>query len=130
MIHLLEIIRLSDFSSPLFYPSLLVCNAYNSDAVNRTVHLLPRKYANTLTKKPKKYVFCFFYFFIFFSVALYRPRRRYIALYTDKKENQFFLIYEEIQNGAVAQSYITNSLLIHGEIFSHFLIFEEVLPHI
>ncbi len=32
--------------------------------------------------------------------------------YTDKKENQIFLIYKDIQNGAVAKSYITNSLLI------------------
>jgi hypothetical protein len=26
---------------------------------------------------------------------------------TDKKENQIFLIYKEIQNGAVAKSYLT-----------------------
>jgi hypothetical protein len=32
--------------------------------------------------------------------------------YTDKKENQIFLIYKEIQNGAVAKSYITNGLLM------------------
>ncbi len=31
---------------------------------------------------------------------------------TDKKENQIFLIYKEIQNGAVAKSFITNGLLI------------------
>jgi hypothetical protein len=42
--------------------------------------------------------------------------------YTDKKENQIFLIYREIQSGAVAKSYMTNGLLIYGEIFSHFLI--------
>jgi hypothetical protein len=30
--------------------------------------------------------------------------------YTDKKENQIFLIYKEIQNGAVAKSYMTNGL--------------------
>jgi hypothetical protein len=43
---------------------------------------------------------------------------------TDKKENQIFLIYKEIQNGAgaVAKSYMTNGLLIYGEIFAHFLI--------
>jgi hypothetical protein len=41
---------------------------------------------------------------------------------TDKK-NQIFLIYKEIQNGAVAKSYMTNGLLIHGEIFAHFLIY-------
>jgi hypothetical protein len=43
--------------------------------------------------------------------------------YTDKKENLIFLIYKEIQNGAVAKSYITNGLLIYGEIFAHFLIY-------
>ncbi len=32
--------------------------------------------------------------------------------YTDKKENKIFLIYKEIQNGAVAKSYMTNGLLI------------------
>ncbi len=42
--------------------------------------------------------------------------------YNDKKENQIFLICEEIQNGAVAKSYMTNGLLIYGEIFAHFLI--------
>jgi hypothetical protein len=38
-----------------------------------------------------------------------------------KKENTIFLIYKEIQNGAVAKSYMTNDLLIYGEIFAHFL---------
>jgi hypothetical protein len=33
------------------------------------------------------------------------------------------LIYGEIQNGAVAKSYMTNGLLINGEIFAHFLIY-------
>jgi hypothetical protein len=36
--------------------------------------------------------------------------------YTDKKENQIFLIYKEIQSGGVAQSYMTNGLLIYREI--------------
>ncbi len=40
-----------------------------------------------------------------------------------KKENLIFLIYKEIQNGAVAKSYMTNGLLIDGEIFAHFLIY-------
>ena len=43
--------------------------------------------------------------------------------HTDKKENQIFLIYKGILNGAVAKSYITNGLLIDGEIFTHFLIY-------
>jgi hypothetical protein len=50
--------------------------------------------------------------------------------HTDKKENLNFPIYKEIQNGAVAKSYITNGLLIYGEIFPHFLIYWETLPHI
>jgi hypothetical protein len=45
------------------------------------------------------------------------------SLYTDKKEKQTFLIYKELQNGAVAKSYMTNGLLIYGEIFTHFLIY-------
>ncbi len=44
-------------------------------------------------------------------------------MYTDKKENQTFLIYKEIQNGAVANAIMTNSLLIYGKIFTHFLIY-------
>jgi hypothetical protein len=47
---------------------------------------------------------------------------RYLA-YTDKKENQIFLIYKDIQNGPVAKSYRTNDLLIYGEICAHFLIY-------
>jgi hypothetical protein len=43
-------------------------------------------------------------------------------MYTDKKEKKTFLIYKEIQNGAVAKSYMTNGLLIYAEILAHFLI--------
>ncbi len=43
--------------------------------------------------------------------------------YTDKKENQIFLIYKDIQSGAVAKSYMTNGLLIYREIFTHILIY-------
>jgi hypothetical protein len=35
--------------------------------------------------------------------------------YTDKKEYKIFLIYKEIQNEAVAMSYMTIGLLIYGE---------------
>jgi hypothetical protein len=34
---------------------------------------------------------------------------------------KFFLIYKEIQMGSGAKSYITNGLLMHGEICAHFL---------
>ncbi len=36
----------------------------------------------------------------------------------------------EIQNGAVAKSYMPNGLLIYGEIFALFFIYYEALPHI
>jgi hypothetical protein len=53
----------------------------------------------------------------------YQVGKQKTGFYTDKKENQIFLIHEEIQNGAVAMSYLTNDLLIYGEIFAHFLIY-------
>ncbi len=39
--------------------------------------------------------------------------------YTDKKENQIFLIYKEIQCGAVAKSYMRKAFLIYEEAVSH-----------
>ncbi len=56
--------------------------------------------------------------------SAYRYRFRHASYYsnsnnisrsalTDKKENQNFPSYKEIQNGAVAKLYITNGLLIH-----------------
>jgi hypothetical protein len=42
--------------------------------------------------------------------------------HNDIKENQIFLIYKEIQNGAVAKPYMTNGHLIYREIFAHFLL--------
>ncbi len=39
-------------------------------------------------------------------------------------------MYKEMQNGAVAKSYMTNGPLIYGEIFAHFLIYKETLLHI
>jgi hypothetical protein len=39
----------------------------------------------------------------------------YSISYTDKKEKKIFLIYEEIQNGAVAKSYMRKDFLIYEE---------------
>ncbi len=45
--------------------------------------------------------------------------------YTEKKENQIFIIlYIRKFNS------MTNGLLIYGEIFANFLIYQEALPHI
>jgi hypothetical protein len=35
----------------------------------------------------------------------------WVQFHTDKKENKIFLIYQEIQKGAVAKSYMANGLL-------------------
>jgi hypothetical protein len=57
----------------------------------------------------------------------YRDRQRQAEtkkrVYTDKKENRIFLIHKKIQSGAVAKSYMTNGLLIWGNIcaFPHIL---------
>ncbi len=48
---------------------------------------------------------------------------KYFVYSTDKKENQIFILDKEIQDGAVAKSYMTHGLLIYGEIFAHFLIY-------
>jgi hypothetical protein len=40
--------------------------------------------------------------------------------YTDKKENQIFLIYRETQSGAVAKSYMRKGFLIYEEMRKYF----------
>ena len=42
------------------------------------------------------------------------------AWYTDIKENQIFLIYMEIQSGAVAKSYMRKGFLIYEEMRKYF----------
>ncbi len=50
--------------------------------------------------------------------------------YPDKKENQIFLIYKEIQSGAVAKSFIRKGFLMYEEIRKYFPIYEEAVSHI
>jgi hypothetical protein len=50
--------------------------------------------------------------------------------YTDKKENKIFLVYREIQSGAVAKSYMRKGFLIYGEMRKYFPIYEEAVSHI
>ncbi len=52
------------------------------------------------------------------------------ANYTDKKENQIFLIYREIQSGAVPKSYMRKGFLIYEEMGKYFPIYEEAVGHI
>ncbi len=46
----------------------------------------------------------------------------YFLNHTDKNENKIFLIYKEVETGAVSNSYMSNGLLIYEQIFAHFLI--------
>ncbi len=54
---------------------------------------------------------------------------------TDKKENQIFLIYKEIQSEAVVKSYMRKGFLIYEEMrkyfdYYYFPIYEEAVSHI
>ncbi len=49
---------------------------------------------------------------------------------TDKKENKIFLIYKEIQNGAVGKSYMRKGFLIYEEMGINLAIYEEAVSHI
>jgi hypothetical protein len=61
---------------------------------------------------------------LFFGFGLSSSGLYSLRPYTDKKEKKIFLIYKDIQNGAVAKSYMTNCLLINGEILAY------IFPHI
>ncbi len=52
------------------------------------------------------------------------------ACCTDKKENKIFLIYREIESGAVAKSYMRKGFLIYEEMRKYFPIYEEAVSHI
>jgi hypothetical protein len=49
---------------------------------------------------------------------------------TDKKEKKIFLIYQEIQSGAVAKSYMKKGFLIYEEMRKYFPKYEEAVSHI
>jgi hypothetical protein len=52
------------------------------------------------------------------------------GVYTDKKEKKIYLIYKENQWSSCKFIYcMTNGLLKYGEIFAHFLLYKEALPH-
>jgi hypothetical protein len=53
-----------------------------------------------------------------------------LGIYTDKKENQIFLIYKEIQMGSGAKSYMRKGFLIYEEMREFFPIYEEAVSHI
>jgi ribosomal protein S17 len=54
----------------------------------------------------------------------------WVALRTDKKEKQIFLIYKKILNGAVAKSCMRKGVLIYEEMRIYFPIYEEAVSQI
>ncbi len=50
--------------------------------------------------------------------------------HTDKKEKKIFLINKEIQNEAVAKSYMRKGFLIYEEMRKYLTIYEEAISHI
>ncbi len=58
-----------------------------------------------------------------FSVYMWGRR------FTDKKENEIFLIYKEMQMGSVATSYIRKGFLIYEEMRKYLTIYEEAVGH-
>jgi hypothetical protein len=87
---------------------------------------LPPPSSDAVNNNDDKTAFFLIVYFILFGCSLLHDLSQkvcYFSSYTDKKENQIFLIYKEIQNGAAAKSYMTNGLLIYEEIFAHFLIY-------
>jgi hypothetical protein len=49
---------------------------------------------------------------------------------TDKKENEIFLIYKEIQMGSVAKSHMRKGFIIYEEMRKYFTIYEDAVSHI
>jgi hypothetical protein len=49
--------------------------------------------------------------------------------YTDEKVKKVFLKYKEIQNGAVAKSYMRKGFLIYEEMRKYLTIYEETVSH-
>ncbi len=58
------------------------------------------------------------------------PKKASSPGYTDKKENQIFLIYKEIQSRAVGKSCMRKGFLICEEMRKYFPIYEEAVSHI
>jgi hypothetical protein len=57
-------------------------------------------------------------------------QKEWICTHTDKKANKIFLIYKEIQNGAVAKSNKRKGFLIYEEMRKYLTIYEEAVSHI
>ncbi len=52
-----------------------------------------------------------------------------VTSHADKKEKKIFLIYKEIQSGAVAKSYMRKFFLIYEEMRKDIVKYEEAVSH-
>ncbi len=59
-----------------------------------------------------------------------RKTKKEERICTDRKENEIFLIYKEIQMGAVAKSYMRKGFLIYEEMQKYLTIYKEGVSHI
>ncbi len=50
--------------------------------------------------------------------------------YTEKKENEIFLTYKEIQMGSASKWYMREGFLIHEEMCKYLTMYEEAVSHI
>jgi hypothetical protein len=60
----------------------------------------------------------------------YRLWLHSVTCHTDKKEKKIFLIYMEIQSGAVAKSYMRKDFLLYEEMRKYLVIYKEAVSHI
>jgi hypothetical protein len=65
---------------------------------------------------------------VLYNVHLHSPH--IYSHHTDKKENESFLIYKEIQMGAVAKSYMRKGFLIYEEMRKYLTIYEKAVSHL
>jgi hypothetical protein len=64
------------------------------------------------------------------SILGYKKTQNFMVIPTSLIKKKIKLSsYIIIQKGSVEKSYLTNGSLIYGEIFAHFLIYKEALPH-
>jgi hypothetical protein len=52
------------------------------------------------------------------------------VIHTDQKGNKIFLVYEEIQMGAVAKSYMRKGFPIYEKMRKYLTMYEEAVSHI
>jgi len=64
------------------------------------------------------------------KLSHYRLWLHSVTCHTDKKEKKIFLIYMEIQSGAVAKSYMRKGFLIYEEMRKYLVIYKEAVSHI